>query len=335
MKLITDSQKQLFMKIIAHILLSLLMAGLLSRCGDSKKETRRVDSVKLINERAITSLDDGHFYYPRYSKMGLKTFFTSANLRGIWYYDREHESIVQLNAFQGAGQQIACSEDDAKIYFKADSIGTDRRKRSFLYEQNIGSGQIKSLLGEPIRSLSHLKLIGDKYLTFLDGDRLRVIDTKTYNEEKPDLIDTPILGLYQNKILFFSKGEKSVYDPFKGSNLIWCESIPWRNECLLYVVGKGLYSLNDNGEVVGNFGDLRAARWSPDKDLIAYMQERDDGLKITGSDIFLATPDNRINLNLTNTVNQIEMYPEWSPNGREIVYHTNPGEIYMMQLEVK
>ena len=322
------------MKILSATSFTLLVI-LLPGCSDSNDENRQVESVQILNNTAITVIGDGEFYYPRYSNKGLHIFFTSANKRGVWFYDLKRKTIFQLNAIAGAGQEMAFSHDDTKIYFKSDSIGTDRRKRSYLYEQNINSGELKNILAEPVRTLSHIKLINEKYLTFLDGDRLRVLEQNTYNEESPAILDEEIRVVYQNKIISFVHGEKSVFDPFKGKNLIWSNPLPFGNELLVYVVGQGLYSLDANGKVLADFGDLQAARWAPNKDLIAYMQDIDDGMKITGSELYVVTPDKRIRINLTNTPDKIEMYPEWSPDGRDIIYHTGEGQIYRIQLDVK
>ncbi len=304
-------------------------------CGDSKQEIRQIKSVKTINNTPLTSKEDGNYYFPKFSANDKKIFLTSANKRGIWSYDRSDNKITQLNTYPGAGQEPVFSRDGSKVYFKTDSIGTDRRKRSYLYEQDLYSGRLHSLLTEPVRHLMQIDLIDDKYLTFFDADQLMVIDLSTYQFQPAEKIAGPVWALYQNKIICYSEGEKSVLDPFPGANLIWFENISGGDGFLVYVVGRGLYKSDRKGETIVNLGNLRAARWSVINNLIAYMQDTDDGLKITGSDIYVTTPDGKLKFNLTDSPDRIEMYPEWSHDGSMIVYHTDDGEIFILSLEIK
>jgi len=308
---------------------------LICGCGESKQEMRQIETVKTTRITPLTSKEDGNFYFPRFLANDAKIIFTSANKRGIWCYDRADKKITQLNSLSGAGQEPVINQDGSKVYFKADSIGADRRKRSYLYEQDLHSGRLRSLLAEPVRHLVHIKLIDDRYLAFFDQDQLRAIDLSTYQFQPAQYMAGPVWTLYRNKIICYSDGEKSVLDPFPAANLIWFENVSSGDEFLVYVVGRGLYKLNRKGEILADLGHLRAPRWSVINNLIAYMQDTDDGMKITGSDIYAATPDGKLKFNLTNTPDKIEMYPAWSDDGSMIVYHTDDGQIFTLSLDIQ
>ena len=65
---------------------------------------------------------------------------------------------------------------------------------------------------------------------------------------------------------------------------------------------------------------------------IIGMKEEDDGHKTTSSDIYAINIQTKQEIKLTNTTDEIEMYPACSTDGKRIVYHTEKGEIGMIEL---
>ena len=65
------------------------------------------------------------------------------------------------------------------------------------------------------------------------------------------------------------------------------------------------------------------------------MNDKDDGSKFLSSDIFVVSADGVNRIQLTNTSDKIEMYPEWSPKSDKIVFNTDAGEIYLMNIAIK
>ena len=63
------------------------------------------------------------------------------------------------------------------------------------------------------------------------------------------------------------------------------------------------------------------------------MVDRDDGYTFTASNLFISSIDGKNRFQLTSA-DRIDLYPEWSPDGNEIVFATNEGQIYLLNLQI-
>jgi Tol biopolymer transport system component len=64
------------------------------------------------------------------------------------------------------------------------------------------------------------------------------------------------------------------------------------------------------------------------------MIAEDNGQDFTDSDIYSINADGTQKKNLTNTIDEIEMDPCFSPDGKAIVFDVyNDGSIYLMNIE--
>ena len=82
-------------------------------------------------------------------------------------------------------------------------------------------------------------------------------------------------------------------------------------------------------------GYANAPVWSPNGNWVAYMVDKDDGHQITSSDIYVVSQDGSKKYQITKSVNEIEMYPQWAPDGNKLVFHTTNGKIKIAQLDVE
>jgi hypothetical protein len=65
------------------------------------------------------------------------------------------------------------------------------------------------------------------------------------------------------------------------------------------------------------------------------MDDRDDGYRITGSEIVCFSLSSGKRISLTSTPERAEMYPVPLPDGKNVVFQTPEGEIFIMRLKVK
>ncbi len=74
--------------------------------------------------------------------------------------------------------------------------------------------------------------------------------------------------------------------------------------------------------------------WDPTGTWFTYMLTEDDGHSMLNSEIYIMASDGSQKINVTNTSQQVEMHPRWSPDGSWIVYDTeSQGQLFIQQLE--
>lgn len=91
--------------------------------------------------------------------------------------------------------------------------------------------------------------------------------------------------------------------------------------CVINVDGTGFRALTD--------GENPA--WSPDGSKIAFLKNINNGVR----DIFIINPDGSDEINLTNTPNEHDGPPCWSPDSKKILYHIQvsyPGSLRLFDL---
>jgi Tol biopolymer transport system component len=92
--------------------------------------------------------------------------------------------------------------------------------------------------------------------------------------------------------------------------------------------------MNIDGTNITDLGKGNRPRWSSDSKKIVYMIAEDNGQDFTDSDIYSINADGTQKKNLTNTIDEIEMDPCFSPDGKAIVFDVyNDGSIYLMNIE--
>ena len=65
------------------------------------------------------------------------------------------------------------------------------------------------------------------------------------------------------------------------------------------------------------------------------MVDKDDGYRVTSSDIYVVSADGKNKFAITNTSDISEMYPSWSQSGKELVFNSTEGEIFIAELNIE
>jgi WD40 repeat protein len=92
--------------------------------------------------------------------------------------------------------------------------------------------------------------------------------------------------------------------------------------------------LSLDGEILGgtDYGDSPA--WSPDSKHIAYAKTEDDGHRITKSELYTIDADGTNKVRITDTPEEVELHPTWSPDGTKIAcWSDNTGKIFVIKLK--
>ncbi len=155
------------------------------------------------------------------------------------------------------------------------------------------------------------------------------------NFAKATQTSKPVAFTLNNKVVLYSYGTSKILTPAGDHPHLWPSVSPSQDK-LCVVGGNDLYICDLNGNILSEIKNARAPQWSPDGKWIAFMRDEDDGNTFTASDIYLVNADGSNLIRLTDSMDRIEMYPQWSPNGKQIICD-NPvdGKPILITFEIK
>ena len=203
-------------------------------------------------------------------------------------------------------------------------------KKTFLFLLGIATALMANA---DIRVLSNVKLGEGYFPRFADAE------TVTYlNAENASYVTTPAddnatlrvdnenleLNLYRN-------GEKVVLKPHGDANYIWASLSPDQT-MILFNTKFGTAVCDLNGNEIINVGNINAPVWYGN-DYIVGMNDLHDGYHFTSSNIVIASVDGAERQELTDAM-EMGYYPDVDAKSGRIVYHTEMGQIRMMQLNL-
>ena len=184
-----------------------------------------------------------------------------------------------------------------------------------------------------LRVLSNVKL-GEGYfprfadaktVTYLKAENASYL-TATVDENATLRVDNENLelNLYRN-------GEKVVLKPHGDVNYIWASLSPDQT-MILFNTKLGTAVCDLNGKEIINVGNVNAPVWFGN-DYIVGMNDQHDGYYFTSSNIVIASVDGLERQELTDA-KEMGYYPNVDANSGRIVYHTEKGQIRLMQLNL-
>lgn len=274
-----------------------------------------------------TLVKDTPYYFPVYTVDGTSILLTQNAYTGLWKLDRTSAELQQVTEAPGAGYQPRSLADGSVIY-RHDEYEKGR-KYTTLYRADDNGHHI---LAEKARFVSPANMVNGRMLYLIDETPV-VLDAVNGQRERTLANYTTVLN---DKLVLklFQDGEESVIAPQGEGNYIWSQMSPDGNMLVYTKTGDGTFVCDLNGEVIADLGYAHAAQWSPDAKFIVYMKDYDDGTYYTESEIWIISYDGEVAWQITDTPDKIEMYPQWAPDGKHVVYHTLRGEIIETSLEI-
>ena len=274
------------------------------------------------------------FMAPVWSPDGSMIAFTSAKYKGIWIIDVQNRNIKQITDETAAGFLFKWSDDSKSILTRvAKYDGMKRYNAVKLF--NIKSDESFLLTdyrtmmpGLPSFSPDNNKvyMFGRNNLEIFDSG----IEAKSY---KKSAVSSKIIYIRDDKIAVedLISHQLKTFEPVKGKRVLNLLASPDGSRVAFEIYGGDMYVMNSDGTGLIDLGEGYRPKWSPDSQYIVYMITKDDGYRILSSDIYTIKIDGTEKTNLTNSIDQIEMNPDWSPDGKKIAFDV-PGEgsIYIM-----
>jgi len=177
---------------------------------------------------------------------------------------------------------------------------------------------------------------GSKSLFLIDIKSGKAMAAKDSAVEKSGIVtaqDT-ILTLDKLTPVLSINGIQKVFRPGGDGDYIWASLSPDKTKILYYLVGKGTFVCDLNGENLVSPGKINSPKWLNNQ-IIIGMVDQDDGHRVTASDLVYFNLNTGRIASLTATTGRHEMYPYPFADGKKIVFSTDEGEVYIMKLKVR
>ncbi len=306
--------KKLFLTIITLLTCSVMIIG---------------QTISVLGTQDITSKKEGEFYYPKFSPDGSKIFFTRANYKGIYYVSLDDNALVQLNNEDGAGYEFNLSQNNL-VYYRTDHY-INGRKYSSLKSMDVITKAFQVIATDK-RFLSTPKSLNNNIIAYTINNRIQKFIPKSANNKiEVSSTEKPYVEIEKSKLALIESGTKKIITPVGKGNYIWPSVSPDNSKLLFTVAGKGTYVSDLNGNILADLGYANYPKWSPDGRWISYMVDKDNGLSVTSSDIFIVSSDGEKKFQITDTEDVFEMYPDWSPKGDQLVLNSYDGKIILIK----
>jgi dipeptidyl aminopeptidase/acylaminoacyl peptidase len=277
------------------------------------------------------------FIYPLWSPDGRFMAMTREDWTGIWRMNSDATQLEELTDDRGAGYKFAWSPDSRHIAYRAEKM-IDGQRHFAIRLVAVETGHIEEMtdferfLGTP------RWVLGDGTVVF-ETDRkgtlaqaqvaglISLMDT----EKSVNLVATTSRDLriwvsdpYGDDKILLSDPEERCFDPILSPS----------GDRVCYSVlanGGSIAVAKTDGSARINLGYGSDPCWSPDDQYLVYEVTADDGMVITGSDLYLIEHDGTGRVQLTDTPNLFERWPSWSPDGNKIAFSAG-GAIYVMPI---
>lgn len=286
-------------------------------------------NVVVLEDKAITNLKEGKFFFPAASPDGNYILFSSITYKGLWSKNITSGKISKITNANGAGYEPGFSTFANEIIFREDKFIQGKRISS-INSYDLVSKKT-NVIEEGIRDLKICRDNVNAFTNYVKENEIqlmpkqKMVQKTTLNEKTVFIQDT--------KIVLTDNGSSRLFLPMGEGNYIWPSLSPDKTKLLFTFAGKGTFVSSLTGTILKHIGYANYPSWSPDGNWIVFMKDIDDGEKIISSDVYIANINTGKYFNLTSGKNDIELYPKWGKDISEIFYNTNNGQIRKIKLQ--
>ena len=259
------------------------------------------------------------------SPKGDYLLLTGAQLNGLAKYDLTKQKIEVISSARGAGQNAVISSDGSTVVYREDSF-VEGLRYTDVNVKNLATGAKKQLV-KAARNVNAVSVQGQTAVLMNNGRATKAALASTRAAKRT----APVASIVNRQLVLDVNGKTKTLSPNgEQFSYIWPSVSPDGSKVCYYVCGRGCYVCDLNGKIVADLGKVRAAKWL-DNSVIVGMNDTDNGHVIVSSEIVATTLDGKRQV-LTDSA-LTAMYPYPSANGKKIVFSTNEGETYMINIK--
>ncbi len=289
--------------------------------------------LKVANKRVLNSAEL-YLLAPKCSPDGNFIAAAGEGYQSIWIFDLSKQQWQKLVEENAAGWDFDWSPDSRRIAFRSNEI-VRRRKLPSIKWVEITSGKVQIVVAKD-RSLSAPQWISSSEIAYIQNNAYKTHTLATKGAE----INTTAkkrqnICLWSDGELFFKESKYSLINldsiKLQMMNLTFSDNGDYG---VIEKMGSEIILFTTKTSHILSIAKGEMPAWSPDGNSVVYATPSDDGHNFLASDIWIYDLSERKNQNLTQTPNEIEMRPNWSPDGKKIVCDAM-GKILLMQVEIE
>ncbi len=281
----------------------------------------------IVNLQTLLDQPGEEAFYPKITMDGRSVIFTHANHNGLFVLDRSSGRVKTLSKALGAGYEYELAPDGQTVMYRSFTVKEGRRFYS-LIEYNLKSGEETEIVSGQRNLATTIQSADGSLLYSLNGN------WHTAQASRARKTGNFLAVTIRNRHLIVIRDNKeTVLDPLGKGIYLWPSLSPSGDKIVFTVGGKGSFVCDLQGERVVELGYLNAPKWSPGGNWIVGMQDFDDGVRITKSEIVLVQADGSKRTVLTHSPEEIELYPAWGLTKHHILFSNRNGALFMAELD--
>lgn len=284
--------------------------------------------VNVVSVKQLPSTEVGKAYHPKFSPTGEYLLLTSDNYSGLKKYDLKNGKVSVITKAPNAGYNVQISADGNNIFYREQSLNKRNMRETALKKIDLTDHK-ESQVVSPTRSFQLHKAV-DGNILYAKGNKLS--SKRIYGEK---VKTTPnVVNIENRQLVLYHNGERTELSPNgKNHSYLWPSISPDGKKILYKVAGKGTFISNIDGSSPTRIANLNAPVWLGNKWIVG-MNDKDNGERILSSTIEAVFIDGQKHKTLSDP-STIAMYPAVSADYSSIVYNTDNGDIYLMQITIK
>ncbi len=299
------------------------------------------DGIPPLRIASVIEVTDGSTFYmqPVWSPDGKKLAFTKSGFSGLYVRNADGSGRIQeITSADYSGYKPVWTSDSKAIVLRT-RTGTVGQRLTCV---DVETGEVNVLVeraahpGHPERNAYGDVMVDlDGETGFLDPTTQTLISAdEYYSDERPSSPEVVLEIDYPNDRVWVVEGDGRRRTEFPHE-IVMVFLSPTKDRILVRLRDGNWYVSSFDGSVMVNLGRGASWDWSPDGRRLVYLGSIvDSHFDMIASELFVVNADGTGLTQLTDTPDQVETYPVWSPDGMKIAYSTvHTGKILVAILE--